>query len=289
MKDKILSILKLIRMKHWIKNLLIFAPLFFVGNGFTLTKIYPGLILFAAFSALASCIYVLNDLIDAGSDRLHPIKKNRPIASGKIKRKEAIILISFLFIIATILSLNFPLKVLIILITYFVSNLAYSFWLKRLVIVDIFVVALMYLMRIYAGSKLWDIPLSHWIILCTFFAALFLITAKRRAELNVSETNDGSARTVLKQYNKDFLDHSLTISITATLVTYGLYCVSSEKPYVLYSVFFVTFGLMRYMYLVYYKNIGQAPEDTLIKDPYILGTSILWLLYNALILYFFTA
>lgn len=288
MKDKILSILKLIRVKHWIKNLLIFAPLFFVGKGFTPAKIYPGLLLFAAFSALASSIYILNDLVDAENDRLHPSKKNRPIASGKIKRKEAVTLIIIFFIVATLFSLNFPLKVLAILITYFISNLAYSLWLKRLVIIDIFMVALMYLMRIYAGSKLWDIPLSHWIILCTFFAALFLITAKRRAELNASETNDGSARAVLKQYNKDFLDHSLTISITATLVTYGLYSVSSEKPYALYSVFFVTFGLMRYMYLVYYKNIGQAPEDTLTKDPYILGTSVLWLLYNALTLYFFT-
>lgn len=285
--NKFISIISLIRVKHWLKNFLIFAPLFFVGKGFTMEKVYSGLILFAAFSVLASCIYVVNDLMDAENDRLHPKKKFRAIASGKIARNEAIIIAILLFASAIALSLNFPAKVIIILTAYFLSNIAYSFWLKRVVLIDIFLVATMYLMRIFAGSKLWDIPLSHWIILCTFFAALFLITAKRRAELNDEVTTDGSARSVLKQYNKDFLDHSLTISITATLVTYGLYAAASERPYAIYSVFFVTFGLMRYMYLVYFKNIGQSPEDVLTKDYFILGSLALWLIFNAAIIYFF--
>lgn len=283
---KVSTILVLIRTKHWLKNLLIFAPVFFEGKNISFEKIYEGIPLFIAFSALASCIYIINDILDVEKDRLHPVKKTRPIASGEIKPKKAAILAVLLFMATVFLGMGFPLKVKIILAVYFISSLSYSLWLKRLVIVDIFIVATMYLMRIYAGSKLWNITLSHWIILCTFFAALFLVTAKRRAELNDLETKDGSTRSVIKLYNKDFLDHSLTMSVTATMVTYGLYSASLSRPYSIYSVLFVTFGLMRYMYLIYFKNIGQTPEDILTQDTYILLTVVLWIAYNSIIIYF---
>ena len=112
-----------------------------------------------------------------------------------------------------------------------------------------------------------------------------MITAKRRAELNALETGGGQARSVIKLYDREFLDHALTITLTATLVAYGLYTVSTARPYMLYALFFVTFGLMRYLYLIYHENIGQTPEDILLKDFFILGSFVAWVLYNAAVIY----
>ncbi|MBI4975655.1 UbiA family prenyltransferase, partial [Candidatus Peregrinibacteria bacterium] len=214
-----------------------------------------------------------------------PIKKNRPIASGEIQKSKALILAVILLAVTATLSLSFPQKVLIALTSYLTINLLYSLWLKHVVIIDIFLIASLYLIRIFAGGKLWDIYISHWLMLCTFFLALFLISAKRRAEFCQQDENTNSTRKVIKSYNKIFLDHMLTITTTSSLVGYSLYVVNAEQPYFLYSVIFVAFGLFRYLYVVCQYNIGQFPEKVIFTDPWIFSSIALWGTYSLIVLY----
>ena len=283
--SKILSYIKLARPKHYIKNLLIFAPLFFAGEFLNGLMLWDGIKLFLAFSALSSAVYIINDIADRKKDSVHPQKKLRPIASGKISVRSAIIYCVLFLILTAILGTQLPVSLTEVFLAYLIINLFYSFWLKNIVIVDIVIVASMYLIRLYAGGELWSIELSHWIVLCTFFLALFIVTAKRRAEF-VLIGKTSNTRAVIQEYNKDFLNTILTITTTSCIVTYGLYAVSMKNPYLVYSVFFVTFSMLRYLYLVYKKDHGQYPENSL-TDPWIGLGVIGWAIYNGLIFYFF--
>ncbi len=285
--QKVASYLRLLRPSHWIKNLLVFAPPFFAVKLFVDDSFLKGLCLFFAFSAVASCVYIINDLADKDEDRMHPAKKMRPIASGKVSNTEAAFLIVLTFSLAVLLCLFLPVRTIAFIAIYFLTNLLYSFWLKKLVLVDIFVVSIMYLYRIFASEAVWNIKNSHWIILCTFFLALFLISAKRRAEFQFIEENSASTRTVLKAYSREFLDHLMTITMTTSLVTYGLYVISTDEPYLLYSIIFVAFALFRYMYLAHKRNVGQSSEQTLVRDPWIVSSIFLWVIYNGCILHAF--
>lgn len=274
---------QLIRPRHWVKNFLIFTPLFFIGGIADMNAVRTGAILFLSFSALASCVYVVNDVLDRNEDRQHPQKKHRPIASGAVSVSEAVIIAVLLLCAAIALSYSFPFQTKLILGAYVVINLFYTLLLKAVALVDIFLVSSLYLLRVFAGGTLWDIRISQWLVLCTFFLALFLISAKRRAEFCNLGGEEAATRKVMKYYNKDFLDHMLTIATTSSLVTYSLYVVTIDKPYLLYSIFFVAFGLFRYLYLVYRKDIGEAPERIIFSDPWMLGSLILWILYNGVI------
>lgn len=283
---KMIVYFQMLRPRHWVKNALIFAPLFFAGKIVDAYAMAKSLYLFFAFCSLASCIYIINDLADMNEDSLHPSKKNRPLASGKISKTEAIVLLSVLFLITVGLSFELSFKTALILMVYAATNLMYSFWLKHIVILDMFLIASLYILRIFAGGIALNLELSKWIILCTFFLSLFLISAKRRAEFNELGENTAT-REVIKFYNKDFLDHILTITTTASLVTYSLYVISTPHAhFLLYSVVFVAFGLMRYLYLIYRYNAGQSPEQTLFADKWIISTSLGWIVYNGLVFYF---
>lgn len=284
--NKFYSFLKLARPHHWIKNVLIFAPLIFGGNILDYQALLLGGRLFINFCLLASSIYIINDLIDKNQDKLHPQKCFRPIASGRISILESILLAIIILMVTFTLSFSFSPNVRIILGAYLVANMLYSLWLKHIVIMDIFLVASMYLLRIFAGGALWNIPISHWLILCTFFLSLFLVIAKRRSEF-CAMGSEATTRKVIQCYNKNFLDHILTITTTAALVTYSLYVISIDKPYLLYSLFLVVFGLFRYLYLIYRYNVGQSPELVLFKDAWMILSVIAWSLYTVLIFYFF--
>jgi 4-hydroxybenzoate polyprenyltransferase len=268
-----------------VKNILVFAPLFFAHEFLNTQWIIQSIIVFIGVSALASGVYIINDIVDRNEDKLHPVKKHRPLASGKVTLSEATFLLILMLAVSALLAYSFPAKVIFILLAYLLVNIFYSTKLKHVVIVDIFLVASMYMMRIYAGGELFDINLSAWLILCTFFLALFLISAKRRAEFFNHGGVQAQTRKVMKEYNEAFFDHLLTVATTASLVTYGLYVVSVDSPYLLYSLFFVAFGLMRYIYLVYKNNVGQSPEAVLFTDFWILGSVCGWLIYNIFIFY----
>ena len=278
---------RLLRSSHWIKNFLIFAPPFFATKLFVYDSFLKGICLFLAFSAVASCVYIINDFVDREEDLLHPTKKMRPIAAGKISNNEIVFLIVLTLSLSVLFCLFLPLQTIVFIAIYFVTNLLYSFWLKKIVLIDIFVVSIMYLYRIFASEAVWNIKNSHWIVLCTFFLALFIISAKRRAEFNSVRETGTSTRKVLESYNKEFLDHLMTITMTISLVTYSLYVISTNKAYMFYSIVFVAFALFRYMYLAFKRNVGQSPEQTLVKDPWIVSSIIIWVIYNGFIFYTF--
>lgn len=283
--DNFVPYIKLVRPHHWIKNVLVFAPLFFAGSFFERSMFIRGIWLFVAFSVLASAIYILNDIHDRKEDSMHPIKKNRPIASGRIGVFRAIIIMIGLLGIGSMISFSFPFETQMVLGGYVLLNLLYSSWLKHQPIVDIFMVAFMYVLRIYAGGTFFVIDLSVWIILCTFFLALFLVIAKRRSEFNA--LGESASRKVMHLYNNAFLDHMLTISTTFCLMSYSFYLVSFGNSPLIFAFFFVLFGIMRYLYLVYRYNMGESPEIIVIKDPWMLISIVAWILYNTYFLYYY--
>lgn len=279
--------LKLLRFNHWIKNLLIFTPLFFAGKAFQLYELEKTILLFFAFGFIASAVYIINDVLDRHADASHPTKKLRPIASKKITHTNALKLAIVLLALSLLLSFFFPLTTNLLLLTYFCLNLIYSYWLKTLPVVDLFVITSMYILRITAGAALFGVVISHWLMLCTFFLALFLITAKRRAEYGHAGEENGKTRKVLALYNKTFLDHLLTITTTATLVLYSLYVISVDKPYIIFSIMIASFGIFRYLYIVYQYNKGESPEIVMIQDKVIFITIITWVLYLGVMFYYF--
>ncbi|MDP4008073.1 MAG: decaprenyl-phosphate phosphoribosyltransferase [Candidatus Peregrinibacteria bacterium] len=274
---------KQIRISHWIKNLLVFAPLFFGGHVLRVDELGSTAMLFAAFCMLASSIYIFNDILDRESDALHPKKKHRPIASGAMSIKTGIFIMIIFLVIAMLLASQFNFKANLLLSLYFILNLGYSMVLKHIPIVDIFLIAAMYLLRIKAGGELIDVYVSEWLILVTLFLALFLVIGKRRAEIT-SKTAE-KTREVLKGYTKEFLDYLLLVVVSGVMLTYSLYAVSTEIPYLMYSTFIVFFGMFRYMYVVYILGGGEAPEKVLYQDIWILLTVIAWALYMFFVFY----
>jgi decaprenyl-phosphate phosphoribosyltransferase len=279
-------ILKQIRIHHWIKNFLVFAPLFFAGQLTNIENLTTTLQLFFAFSFLASSVYIINDIADREKDRQHPVKKNRPIASGAISITQAWVILAVLVIGATILSRSFPLTTNLILLAYAISNILYATYLKHIPLIEIFLVASMYLMRITAGGELMDIYISPWLIIVTFLLALFLIVGKRRAELKATYQTEKTTRKVLAEYNENFLDHVLTVVITGVILSYTLYTVDANRPYLIYTSFFVFFGMFRYLYVVHKFNKGEAPERMIFHDSWLFASVIGWLLFMLGIFYF---
>ena len=194
-----------------------------------------------------------------------------------------------MLIIVIILCEFFNLGTIIILGGYLVLNLAYSIFLKNLPIIDIFIIAFMYFLRLRAGGEVIDVYISDWLILVTFFFSLFLIVGKRRAEYKISAKSNHFSRKVLLEYNDVFLDNLLAVVIAGTILTYSLYAVEATEvkriPYLIYSAFFVLFGMFRYLYVIYKHEKGETPERMIFQDIWLFFTVLLWILYIFTILY----
>ena len=255
--------LKEIRLHHWIKNFLVFAPLFFAGHVMSVSELKLTFLLFLAFCFLASGIYIFNDILDKDRDAQHPHKKNRPIASGKMSVRTALLIMFIFLVCVAYISIYFNLKTNILLGLYFLLNLSYSLILKHIALLDIFLVAGLYILRIKAGGELIDVHVSEWLILVTLFLALFLVIGKRRAEL-ISVSSE-KTRLVLREYTREFLDYCLTVVVAGTLLTYSLYAISANIPYLVYSTFFVFFGMFRYMYVIYILDGGRLRKKFSIR------------------------
>lgn len=271
------------RVQQWHKNVLVFAPLLFSGHIFDPALAGRSFIAFTAFCFAASSVYLFNDILDIESDRQHPEKRKRAIAAGELSVKTAIVLGLLLSGLALWQSSYLPLKFLLALLIYFVLNFLYSWKLKHVAVLEVLLVASMYLLRVIAGTKAIGIASSSWLVLCTFFLALFLVLGKRRTELVAVHGSD--SREVLKLYNLDFIEHALSISIMMSIATYALYTVVVAKPYLLYSTFFVVFVLLRYMFLIYKEANCEKPEELLLKDKQIFFTALLWVIYVAFVYY----
>ena len=217
----------LLRPKHWIKNVIVFAPLIFAKGLFNPAQVVTSLWAFAAFCLAASAVYILNDIADAESDRAHPEKKDRPLASGAMTRRTALAICTLLLSVDVVLCAGMKVKFIVVIAAYFLLNIAYSFRLKEVVLLDVFLIAAGFMLRVLGGAYAIGVQVSSWIVLCSMFISLFLGFAKRRGELvNVEGAVTGAPRRVLLLYRVEFLDQMLTISAAGAVIAYALYTVA---------------------------------------------------------------
>ena len=222
---KMKNYFRLLRPSQWIKNTFVFAPLVFSKHLFDVDWFFLSLRGFVAFCVVSSAVYIINDIFDRNADRAHPFKKNRPIASGAVTIPLAIVISVALLCIAGLLSFSLDLGFLLILLSYFVLQFFYSIALKRIAILDVFIIASGFMLRVLGGAMLINVLISHWIILCTMFLSLFVALAKRRGEIVLSEQSESpSQRKVLSQYDTPFLDGTMMITASGMAISYALYC-----------------------------------------------------------------
>ena len=278
------------RIRQWTKNTLIFAALVFSRHIHESGYMVKSLCAFALFSLTASTVYILNDIIDIERDRQHPVKKMRPIPSGRIGVGTALI-ISFAIaipavIFSFVLNTGFGTTVLI----YFSLQILYSLALKNMVIVDVLVISFGFLLRVIAGAVVIDVPISSWILVCTMLLALFLVLSKRRHELVLLEGDADAHRLILREYSPYLLDQMIGVVTSATLVTYMIFTLSPETIVkfgrnMVLTVPFVLYGIFRYLYLVHRKNAGGQPEEILLSDLPLQINIFLYAVVSLLVIY----
>ena len=280
---KLGAIIRLLRPHQWLKNLLLFFPPFLGGKMTDMSVLFHGISPFVAFCLASSATYVVNDIADSGNDALHVQKRSRPIAAGEITPRTGYFLAFGLGIISLMMTLQLPRLFPCILISYMSLSIAYTFKLKNIVIVDIFCIAVFFLLRLEAGGIAFGVKLSEWLFLSVFLLALFLSTGKRLCErLHLGE-NAGDHRKALSEYPEGLLDGIMYMTAGAVLVTYTLYVISRHG--MVYTVPLCCFGLLRYMYRVK-TGRGGDPVYSMIQDPLLCSVSCLWVLMVGFWVYF---
>ncbi|MEW6366015.1 MAG: decaprenyl-phosphate phosphoribosyltransferase [Acidobacteriota bacterium] len=288
MKDLLLSL----RPQQWIKNTFIFAALVFAKKLGEPHQILLSCLAFCCFCALSSAVYLINDVRDAEADRQHPIKRNRPIAAGRMRPGVAVLMAlvlagAGLFGCAMINGLLLSMAG-----AYLGLNILYTLWLKRVAVLDVMSIAVGFVLRAAAGGAAIQVEISSWLIICTFFLALFLGLAKRRHELVLLEDNSARHRANLAEYSPYLLDQMIGIVTTGTLVCYILYTLSEEVQKKLQvknlylTIPFVLYGIYRYLYLIHKREGGGNPSSTLVSDRPLLLAVFFWGVAAAAILYF---
>ncbi len=279
------------RPHQYIKNLFIFLPLFFALKITDTALLTNAFIAFIAFSLTASAIYTLNDYHDIEEDRQHPKKKSRPLASGAISKSQAIIIMAMLATAGFILMATLSLKAVGILAAYIVMNIAYSFSLKHVAILDVTIIAIGFVLRLFIGSAVTDIPLSMWIVIMTFLLALFMALAKRRDDVLIYLDTGKKMRKVIDGYNLQFLDTAMAIMASVVIVAYTIYTTSAEvvervhSEYLYLTALFVILGIMRYLQVAFVLKDSGSPTKIVLKDRFMQLTLIGWVLTFAWILY----
>ena len=260
------------RVYHSIKNLLVFLPLFFVGNFFVPALLLKATAAFAAFSLLSSAVYLFNDLVDRAQDRSHFRKRFRPVVRGEVETWEAILLTSGLLASLGLLLYFVVPEITVVLLAYLLLNVGYGFGLKHIPIVDIVLVALFYLLRIHAGGIVTETAISPWLNLVAFFLSLFVITGKRLAEFSLPYR-----RKVLEGYTADFLSRVLVIATALSLSVYGAYSVlAHDSQLLVFTSIPFAVGVLRYLQLSLSSPEAENPELLLLSDRIILGSVAVW-------------
>jgi decaprenyl-phosphate phosphoribosyltransferase len=288
---KLRSSLQLLRIHQWSKNLFIFLPAFFALKLLQQTVIYNSVITFLGFSFLASAVYIFNDMLDIESDKLHPVKKNRPLASGAVTFKEGVILIVVLLVLAAALFafLNVY-SVMLIAAIYLVQNILYTVKLKHISLIDVMIISTGFVLRILIGGAATNTVLSHWIILMTLVLALFLALAKRRDDVFTYLQTGQKARKNIQGYNMEFLNVAITVMATVVVVCYVMYCTSIEitnrfGPNIYLTSFFVILGVLRYLQLTFVWLITGSPTMVLLKNKFLQVVLIGWIVSFFAIIY----
>jgi 4-hydroxybenzoate polyprenyltransferase len=259
------------RPRQWPKNGFVFVALFFDGKLLRLESLLPTIGAFFLLCLMSSAVYIMNDLADIESDRQHPVKKERPLAAGKLKPQTALVF-AVVFAVGSLAAgffLNWDFG--LVLLAYLLSQIAYSFWLKHVVLLDISIVTAGFVLRIAAGVTIIDVQrFSPWLYLFGGFLALFMVLGKRRHELVLLGQNAGSHRAILKEYNLELIDRLLGIVTTSAVVSYSLYTFLSEglpeNHLMMLTIPFVLYGIFRYLYLIHVQETGGAPEEILLRD-----------------------
>jgi len=275
-------ILRSMRPRQWAKNVFVLAPLIFAKLFRDPVAVCRAAAAFGAFSLMASGVYLVNDSLDKDEDALHPQKKFRPIAAGELSVPTALTLAAVLFVSALATALWINGRFLLTLFVYLAMNLAYSYQLKHIVILDVMMVAAGFVIRAIAGSVALQVPMSDWLFICTTMIALFLAFTKRRQELFHGGEDATKHRKILAHYNVHFLDQMIAITTSSTVLTYTLYTLSPEVKDKLrtdnlkWTVPFVLFGIFRYLYLVHVRHAKGDPTSTLLGDVPSVVNVILW-------------
>ena len=284
-----IEIIQLIRVRQWIKNIFVVIPLLFSLKFTELTACIAALHAFLLFCFTSSFVYVFNDIADREKDRLHPKKKFRPLASGALSVSFALFLLFFLLCLIGLLLLEIhDEKVFLIICVYLGMNFFYSFRFKHLVLADVFVIAFGFILRVYAGAYAIDVQVSSFLFMTTFFLALFLAFSKRKAELAKSGE---TTRAVLKKYSVEIINQYIMISAALTIICYSLYTLEPHTierfgtNRLIYSVFFVIYGIFRYMYLLNFSEEIEDPTDAVYADKGLFLTCLGFCLYILLILF----
>jgi len=285
------AIVKLARPHQYIKNLFIFLPLFFALKIGDLPLLLNTALAFIAFSMAASGVYILNDYLDIEDDKRHPKKKYRPLASGAVSKRQGVLLMTSFIVGAIVLVCCVSMDVAYVLIAYVMMNFAYSMKLKHIAILDVNIIAIGFVLRLYAGSFITDTKLSVWIIVITFLLALFLALAKRRDDVLLFEKTGTKARKVIDGYNLQFLDISMAIMAAVVIVSYVLYTTSVDviarvgSDYLFVTAFFVILGILRYLQISFVLKNSGSPTKIVLSDTFIQATITGWLITFGWILY----
>ncbi len=284
------NLLETLRPRQWTKNLVIFAGLVFDRQLFVATPALRVLAAFIIACMVSGLTYTINDIIDLKADRQHPQKCHRPLASGRLPLKAAVLLVILLALVSFSAAFVLSWKFGLICIAYTVLMLAYSKWLKHIMIVDVMVIAAGFLLRVLAGINVIDVTFfSPWLFILTALLALFLGFGKRFAELRLLEGSAGEFRKVLNGYSIPLLNQYLVVMLASILITYMLYTFSAHPQGISYTMMltipFVFFGIFRYMYLIQNFNTASTPEEVLLKDRPLQAAILLWGLAVMLILY----
>ncbi|MHB1676024.1 MAG: decaprenyl-phosphate phosphoribosyltransferase [Sulfuriferula sp.] len=278
----ILNLWRLMRPHQWLKNSFVLTGLLFGHAWHDVHLVYQVVLAVVAFSLISSAIYIVNDIADCERDRLHPVKRLRPLAANQVGVATAGIFALVLVLCAVMLAGSVTRAVLAIVVAYAVMNLAYSVYLKHVVILDVFIIAAGFMLRILAGTLGVGIPPSRWLLLCGLMVTLFLGFAKRRAEIIELTERKTAHRKVLAHYSPVLLDKMIVITAAGVIMSYSLYTMSPDTIRVhgtmnlIYTVPFVMYGVFRYIYLLHQQGGGGDPSRDVVRDPHLLGAVLVW-------------
>lgn len=278
-----------LRPRQWTKNLFVFAGVIFSQQLLT-PRVWLAAAAFAIFCFLSGAIYLVNDVADAGKDRLHPTKQHRPVASGALSRSTALGIGALLLGACLALSFALSLRFGLVALAYALLLTAYSVWFKHMVILDVLVLAIGFVLRAVAGAVAVDVEISGWLLICTLLVALFLALGKRRHE-SLSLRAAAEHRPILSEYSEGFLDQMIAVVTACTVTAYAVYTMSPETVGRFHTRLlpltlpFVLYGILRYLYLLYHRDLGGNPSDLVLSDRPLLVNSLLWALVVLALIY----
>ncbi len=279
---KIMTYLKLVRVEQWYKNLVVFLALFFSGNLFSVSLMYTSFVAFIALCLVSSAGYIMNDIVDRKNDALHPLKKNRPLASGMIGVVEGVILAILLLIAGGGVGLKIGADFFLILSALFILTLMYTFLLKKIMFADVLTIATLFVLRAISGAIAINVRISPWLVLCPFFLALFLAVAKRQADLLLLGKKAGQTRAVLEHYTLEITRVLLIISTTLLALSYALYSFLSEHGNLIYTLPLALLVIFR---VYYFTTLEERFSGQWLKDKTLLIGIVLWVVGTAGIIY----